>query len=85
MDGFYVDVETGKCKPCSVNGYCKKCYKFSMLGFHRTEFYSYVNDGEVTTYGPYCYTCTDGNAINGPFINPDLRFCEKGGPSCGNF
>lgn len=85
LDGFYVDIETGKCKPCSVNGYCKTCYKFSLSTIHRTEYYDYVNDGDNNIFGPYCSTCTDGDAIVGPFINVDLRYCEKGGSDCGLF
>lgn len=53
-----------------------------MLTILKPLYYLYSNDGATSTYGPYCYTCTDGDDEKGPFLNPDLRYCEKGGPYC---
>ncbi|CAD8089599.1 unnamed protein product [Paramecium primaurelia] len=85
LDGFYVDIVSGKCLPCSANGFCKECYRFSLLSIHRTEYYLYTDDGDSNVYGPYCYTCTAGDNERGPFLNDELRYCEKGGEACSNF
>lgn len=82
LDGFYVDIVSGKCVPCSLNGFCKECYRFSLLSVHRTEYYLYKDDGDANVYGPYCYTCTAGDNVRGPILNDDLRYCEKGGEAC---
>ncbi|CAD8119529.1 unnamed protein product [Paramecium sonneborni] len=82
LDGFYVDIQSGRCKPCSENSFCKECYRFSLLSIHRTEYYLYTEDGEDQIYGPYCYTCTAGDNDRGPILNDDLRYCEKGGQAC---
>ncbi|CAD8198753.1 unnamed protein product [Paramecium octaurelia] len=85
LDGFYVDNVSGKCLPCSANGYGKECYRYSLLSIHRTEYYLYTDDGDRNVYGPYCYTCTAGDSEKGPFLNEDLRYCEKGGEACFSF
>ena len=56
-----------------------------MLSIIKPLYHLYVNDGATAIYGPYCYTCTDGDASVGPILNPDLRYCEKGGPLCSIF
>lgn len=78
-------METGRCKQCMSNGYCKYCYKLSLSTIHRSDYYLYTYDGDTTTYGPYCYTCTPGDSSIGPFLNEDLRVCEKGGGYCSLF
>ncbi|CAD8104832.1 unnamed protein product [Paramecium sonneborni] len=82
LDGFYVDIQSGRCKPCSENSFCKECYRFSLISIHRTEYYLYTEDGDDQIYGPYCYTCNAGDNDRGPFLNDDLRYCEKGGLAC---
>ncbi|CAK88462.1 unnamed protein product (macronuclear) [Paramecium tetraurelia] len=91
LDGFYVDMQTGKCAQCAENGHCKKCYTLSLVSVHHTEYFDYLFDGQSNTLsekkilGPYCYECTPGDAFKGPILNEDLRYCEKGGENCAQF
>ncbi|CAD8210428.1 unnamed protein product [Paramecium pentaurelia] len=85
LDGFFVDMKTGKCKKCSENGFCKSCYAFSLVSVHHSEYFDYYFDGEEEIYGPYCIECNPGDLEKGPFKNEDLRYCEKGGKNCAIF
>ncbi|CAD8202516.1 unnamed protein product [Paramecium octaurelia] len=87
LDGYYVDVKLGTCKPCqNNNSYCKNCYTLSLKSIHRTDYYLYEYDGETEILGPYCYACTaTTNPAIGPKFNEDLRICEKGKDNCGDF
>ncbi|CAD8095274.1 unnamed protein product [Paramecium sonneborni] len=85
LDGFFVDMSTGKCQKCAENGYCKRCYSLSLQSVHHSEYFDYDFDEDKKVLGPYCYECTPGDIQKGPFLNEDLRYCEKGGPFCTEF
>ncbi|CAD8105803.1 unnamed protein product [Paramecium sonneborni] len=100
--GYYVDSVTKKCKSCSADDYCLKCYTLTLNVVHHPEYYdSYYDEDSKDNiiYGPFCYQCIpedkvenkDENIENsnnykiGPFLNEDLRKCEKGGKKCKDF
>ncbi|CAK60023.1 unnamed protein product (macronuclear) [Paramecium tetraurelia] len=89
--GYYVDTLTNKCKPCSLDGYCMKCYTLTLNIVHHPECFSaqYYQDSQSNTVlGPFCYQCIpddDDVKGRGHFLNEDLRKCEKGGDKCETF
>ncbi|CAD8097272.1 unnamed protein product [Paramecium sonneborni] len=85
LEGYFVDMITGLCKKCSENGYCKKCYSLSLSSVHYSDYFDYKFDEDENILGPFCYECTPGDNNKGPFLNEDLRYCEKGGDNCEEF
>ncbi|CAD8178109.1 unnamed protein product [Paramecium octaurelia] len=85
IDGYYVDMENGDCKPCSQNGKCKTCYTISKISIQYPQYFEYEFDGEHEIIGPICEDCFSLDSTRGPYKNEDLGQCEMGGDYCKTF
>ncbi|CAK90140.1 unnamed protein product (macronuclear) [Paramecium tetraurelia] len=82
IDGYYVDMEEGNCKPCSQNGKCKTCYTISLKSIHYPQYWDYEFDEDDEIIGPICEECFPPDLNRGPIKNDDLGQCEMGGDNC---